>query len=244
MIVNDIRFFLGTVGFNSAPTAVELQRENVERLKKVFGLESSTSRDSSTTSPKSLLVSSPRLSPASIKSDIKTETTKYLLSLESKFSEMKYDKPKFSIEEENEVKFTEISTKLFDKDINDDQKETLITETVIEMDTVTETKFSDTSEYKLHKISPKEDFDSTSDVKFNIESTESSNFVEKVEKEEPKEEIEDQDDFSEDKLEDNFIPPFNNPVYPNSTQYTGYSSVIGKSRNFTSGFLNLGSYSF
>lgn len=31
----------------------------------------------------------------------------------------------------------------------------------------------------------------------------------------------------DDSIMNSFIPPFNNPVYPNSTQYGGYSSVIG-----------------
>lgn len=87
-----------------------------------------------------------------------------------------------------------------------------------------EAKFSESKEYILHKISPKDDFE---DIKYP-ERRFAKDEIKSEESEEKEDTPEEKYSRFDDSITSSFIPPFNNPVYPNSTQYTGYTSVIGK----------------
>lgn len=199
-------------------------------------------------------MSPPTISPANTSlPEIKSDPPKYLLNLESKFTESKLSENKFSEIKFSETikfsedkfsetkfsdtsKFSEISkftetTKFLDTPSEDTKLETKLVEPENLSETkpkdtsldssppeFTEIKYSDSKDYVLHKISPKDNFEEKSLEVKNVEFKRSDS--------------EEKEDISEEKfsrLDDSFIPPFNNPVYPNSAQYTGYTSVIGES---------------
>lgn len=160
-----------------------------------------TSRDSSITSPKSLLVSPPSISPANPISDIKTETSKYLFGLEAKFSEKKHFE---SIKSESDVKMELPSY---------DSKESLT-------ELYSETKYSESKDFLAQKV-PKEKFMDYTDSKFEVKECKRASSEEKESSDEKYAKF-------DDTITSGFVPAFNNPVYPNSTQFTGFTSVIGE----------------
>lgn len=140
-----------------------------------------------------------------------------------KFEESKYYETKYNVEPKFEPKCSE--TIIFDPVIEpkftESYCEKYTTESNLSDNLIQETKFSSSPSFVLHKISLKKVFD-----KFD------SNFEARELKRNKSEDKEDVPEEKYPRFDDNisssFIPPFNNPVYPNSTQFTGFTSVIGK----------------